>query len=67
MPREREGPLSGDIARYVGKLDFPATKHQVVHAVRQAGAPDTVVTQLEAIPVTEFHSLDQLRQAYQGG
>ena len=67
MPREMEGPASGNIARYVGNLSFPASKHEVVHAVRQGGAPNTVVSQLEAIPQTEFQSLDQLKQAYGDG
>jgi hypothetical protein len=65
MQRITEGPHSNDLTRYVQGLEFPALKHDAVHAFRQNGAPDEVVAQLQMVPVTEFVDLNNLIQAYE--
>jgi hypothetical protein len=35
----------------------------VVHALRQRGAPNALVSVLENVPVTEFQSLEDLMQS----
>ncbi len=64
MERISEGPISANVSQYLENLNFPASKHEVVHAARRNRAPDPVVAQLEAISQTSFASLDDLRRAY---
>ena len=52
MQRIDEGPLSADVARYVKDLQFPALKHDVVHAFRRNGAPDEVVARMTEVAMT---------------
>jgi hypothetical protein len=49
-----------DVRAYAADLRYPLLKHDVVHAVRQKGAPNDLVAMLENVPVTEFRSLDHL-------
>ncbi len=66
MPREIEGNMAGDVRRYLEGISFPALKHDVVHAARRNGAPNTVVAQLEQVPRSEFASLDELLRDWEG-
>jgi hypothetical protein len=64
MQRVDEGPISADVSRYVEGVQFPALKHDVVHAFRRNGASDIVVARIHNVPVTEFADLDHLKRAY---
>jgi hypothetical protein len=49
-----------EVRAYVADLRYPVLKHDLMHAVRQKGAPNDLVAMLENVPVTEFRSLDHL-------
>ncbi len=59
-----DGVTTEQLQRYLGDVQFPALKHDVVHAARRAKAPNEIVAVLERLPLTEFQSLDELTQAY---
>lgn len=54
MARLAGGKTEADVLRYLQGLNFPALKHDVVHAARQNGAPSDVIASLEQLSSTEF-------------
>lgn len=54
MARLAGGKTEADVLQYLEGLEFPALKHDVVHAARQNGAPSDVIATLEQLSSTEF-------------
>ncbi len=63
MARLVGGMTTEDVRSHVADLRYPVLKHDVVHALRQRGAPNDMVAMLENVPVTEFQSIDHLLQS----
>ena len=50
-------PLTPDqVLRYLGHVDHPAGKEELVAAAERAGAPEAVVRSLRALPPVEYRS-----------
>jgi hypothetical protein len=58
------GTSSDTVLRYLEGIAFPALKHDLVHAVRQRGAPADVVAALSQLPQTEFADAQEVLNAY---
>ncbi len=63
MARLVGGMTTEDMRSYVEDLRYPILKNDVVHALRQRGAPNALVAIMENVPVTEFQSLEDLLQS----
>jgi hypothetical protein len=64
MERLAGGTSSDAVLRYLEGIPFPALKHDLVHAVRQRGAPADVVAAVGQLPQTEFADVQQVLDAY---
>lgn len=46
--------MAQDMILYLGAVDFPASKDDLVHAAQDAGAPEDVLKALRAMPPVEY-------------
>jgi hypothetical protein len=64
MERLAGGKTDESILRFLGGIQFPAHKDDIVHAARKNGAPSEVFATLEQLPLNEFSSPQELIDAY---
>lgn len=49
-------PYMADLELYLGDLQYPVSREQLIHHVRAQGAPEVIVLTLEQLPEQEFTS-----------
>ena len=59
-----DGKTAEDVLRFLGGIQFPAKKDDLVHAARRNGAPNDIVASLERLPAHELKSEQHLLDAY---
>jgi len=64
MDRIQGDMTLNDPRRYLRGIHFPAKKDDLVHAARQNGAPNDVVSGLENLTTTEIRSEQHLVDLY---
>lgn len=56
MPEKHETPNPIQIQKFLGGLDYPVKKQDIVQKARQKGADDTILQILQKIPDQEYSS-----------
>lgn len=51
------------VQKYLGGLDYPCTKADLVDHARQEGADQNVINTLQGLPYDEFNSPNDVSQA----
>ena len=54
------------VQKYLGGIDYPASRQTICDAAREAGAPADVVDALEAIPDREYEGPTGVSEAVSG-
>jgi len=57
-----ESPI--DIQSYLGGVDYPAKKEELVQTARDQGAPDDVAEMIQRLPGDRFESPADVMKAY---
>jgi len=58
---------AGSIQEYLGGVRFPCSKDELLEDLRQHGAPDRIINQIEGLSANKFDSLPDVLQALQRG
>jgi hypothetical protein len=58
----RPNPIQ--MQKFLGGVDYPATRDELVEHARSSGADDAVLDQLKALPDRTFDGPDAVSQAY---
>lgn len=58
---EPQNPI--EVQRYLGGVDYPADRSALVDAARDSGAPNDVVSALEALADTSYDSPTEVSEA----
>lgn len=58
------GRSSDVVMQYLRDLKFPIHKDAIVHAARNAGAPNDIVASFENLPKTELASPEEVIELY---
>ena len=56
MPAKHEAPNPIQVQKYLGGLDYPAKKQDIVEKARQKGADNDIMQILQKIPDQEYSS-----------
>lgn len=56
MPAKHESPNPIQVQKYLGGLDYPAKKQDIVEKARQKGADNDIMQILQKIPDQEYSS-----------
>lgn len=51
------------VQKYLGGLDYPCTKSDLIDHAREAGADQNVISTLQNLPFDEFNSSNDVSQA----
>jgi len=52
-----------DVLSALRNVDFPASKEELIHAAREAGASDEVIRALRAIPPVEYANRNEVARS----
>ncbi len=55
-----------ELQQYLGGMNFPADKHEVVSEAENNGAPPSVVAQIRNSAIERFESPEEVLQAVRG-
>jgi hypothetical protein len=69
--REKEGPADGqptrhDVARYLERRIFPASRDEILTNAANAGAPQGVIERLQRLPEATYEGFPQVWEAVGG-
>ena len=56
-------PSAADVQRYLGDVEYPAEKAELLQRARSEGAEDSVVNFLEQIPDRQYNSPTEVSEA----
>lgn len=56
MPEKHQAPNPIQVQKYLGGLDYPAKKQEIVQKAKQKGADDHILDILQKIPDQEYSS-----------
>ena len=62
-----DNPTPIELQRYLGGVDYPASRDDLVAAARENGAPDDLVSALENSGTDSFDSPTDVSKAVSGG
>ncbi|MFC8680655.1 DUF2795 domain-containing protein [Microbacterium ureisolvens] len=62
-----DDPTPVELQKYLGGVDYPASREDLVAAARRGGAPDDLVAALENSGSDSFDSPTDVSQAVAGG
>lgn len=62
-----ENPTPIELQKYLGGVDYPASREDLVSRARDNGAPDTLVSALESAGEDTFDSPAAVSRAVTGG
>jgi hypothetical protein len=52
------------LQKYLGGVDYPASKDDLIRRAREQDAPDDVVETLRSLPMDEFNSPNDVSEAF---
>jgi hypothetical protein len=64
MERLANAKSAQDVLRYLDGIQFPAKKHDIIHAARRNKAPNDIIGALDQLPANEFATSQDLINAY---
>ncbi|MCK8519663.1 DUF2795 domain-containing protein [Methanoculleus sp. 7T] len=63
MAEQRVSVSTAEIQRYLGGIDYPANREDLINHARKNSAPEEVISVLSRIEEREFHSAADVNQA----
>jgi Protein of unknown function (DUF2795) len=59
-------PYMADLELYLGDLDFPVDRDELIDHVRDQGAPEVIIVTLAQLPAQQFTSAADISMALEG-